>query len=537
MSKTSNPPSKSFKLFSNNNNKSKLDTTTSTINNVSMVKKEAKQYGNQFSQQQSARQRTQSIQKKESISKEKLQPQKHLDPHKKLVTNPNSSAERAVNKQRTLSNSISNRTSTLSPQQRIKPITAKNSTQLQQQQQQLNNSNQQPTPRSVKKQIFNSQNVKDIKNNNSSIIGKMKPNYEKGKILPFKKESPAIKLHKQDMNTISTQSIQTRSSKQSLSVHKSLTINKMDDLFQRSKTPQNKNKPNDPYYCLVRPLFKDAKYYQTSLIHFHYEQVKNKYSPYKIHFELEYQTNQLKEYFNELFCEHFQQSFTCLQYCKRLSQTLKQNNKIQYLPPIANHTRTLVFDLDETLLHCNENVNDSTDHTIMIKMPNEGMVETKINIRPYCQQMLKILSNHFELILFTAGYQYYADKAVDLIDPDRKLFQYRFYRESCLEIEDGLFIKDLKVIGNRQIENMLLIDNAPYSYCYQIDNGIPIIPFYDNKYDKELVFLTDYLLNLQKCNQWTYANKVHFRTYLYQQCLSGEECLREMFKAHDTLTY
>ncbi|CAD8138950.1 unnamed protein product [Paramecium pentaurelia] len=534
MNKTSNYTSSStFKLFNNKNNKSKLDTTTNNGNNASMIKKEIKQQGNQYSQLQSARPRTQSVQKKESVSKEKQQPLKHLDPQKRLVTNPNSSAERAINKQRTLS--TSSRTSTLSPQSRVKPLATKNNTQQQQQQQQLNNSNQQPTPRSVKKQMFTSSNVKESKLN-GNIISKMKPNYEKGKSLPFKKESPAIKLHKQDSNTISLQSIQTRSSKQSLSVHKSITINKM-DLFQRSKTPQNKNLPNDPFYCIVRPMFKDAKYYQTSLIHYHYEQVRNKYSPYNIHFELEYSTKELKEYFNDLFCEHFQQSFTCLQYCKRLTQTLKQNNKIQQLPPIVNHTKTLVFDLDETLLHCNENVNDPTDYTIMVNMPNEGMVKTKINVRPYCQQMLKLLSNHFELILFTAAYQYYADKALELIDPDRKLFQYRFYRESCLEIEEGLFIKDLRVIGNRQIENLLLIDNAPYSYCYQIDNGIPIIPFYDNKYDKELVFLTDYLLNLEKGKQWTYANKVHFRTYLYQQSHTAEECLKEMFKAYDILTY
>ncbi|CAD8135963.1 unnamed protein product [Paramecium octaurelia] len=532
MHKTNNSASSNFKLINAKNNKSKLDTTTNNGNNVSMVKKDIKQQGNQYSQLQSARPRTQSTQKKESVSKEKQQPLKHLDPQKRLVTNPNSSAERVINKQRTFS--TSGRTSTLSPQSRVKPLATKNITQ--QQQQQLNNSNQQPTPRSVKKQMFISGNVKETKIN-SNIISKMKPNFEKGKSLPFKKESPAIKLNKQDSNTISSQSIQTRSSKQSLSVHKSITINKMDDLFQRSKTPLNKNLPNDPYYCIVNPLFKDAKYYQTSLIHYHYEQVRNKQSPFKIHFELEYKTNQLKEYFSDLFCEHFQQSFTCLQYCKRLTQTLKQNNKIQYLPPIENHTKTLVFDLDETLLHCNENVNDPTDYTIMVNMPNEGMVKTKINIRPFCQQMLKLLSNHFELILFTAAYQYYADKALELIDPERKLFQHRFYRESCLEIEEGLFIKDLRVIGNRQIENLLLIDNAPYSYCYQIDNGVPIIPFYDNKFDKELVFLTDYLLKLEKNKQWTYANKVHFRTYLYQQCLTADECLREMFKAYDTYSY
>ena len=36
-----------------------------------------------------------------------------------------------------------------------------------------------------------------------------------------------------------------------------------------------------------------------------------------------------------------------------------------------------MFDLDETLLHCNENMNDQTDHTIMINMPNEGLVKVK----------------------------------------------------------------------------------------------------------------------------------------------------------------
>jgi CTD small phosphatase-like protein 2 len=30
---------------------------------------------------------------------------------------------------------------------------------------------------------------------------------------------------------------------------------------------------------------------------------------------------------------------------------------------------------------------------------------------------------------------------------------------------------------------MVLVDNAAYSYIFQLDNGIPIIPFYDSKSD------------------------------------------------------
>ncbi len=35
---------------------------------------------------------------------------------------------------------------------------------------------------------------------------------------------------------------------------------------------------------------------------------------------------------------------------------------------------------------------------------------------------------------------------------------------------------------------MVLLDNAPYSYIYQLDNGIPILPFFKGK-DSQLLDL------------------------------------------------
>jgi CTD small phosphatase-like protein 2 len=49
-----------------------------------------------------------------------------------------------------------------------------------------------------------------------------------------------------------------------------------------------------------------------------------------------------------------------------------------------------------------------------------------------------------------------------------------------------MYVKDLRVISNRSLKNMVLVDNAAYSYIFQLDNGIPIIPFYDSKADNEL---------------------------------------------------
>jgi len=47
--------------------------------------------------------------------------------------------------------------------------------------------------------------------------------------------------------------------------------------------------------------------------------------------------------------------------------------------------------------------------------------------------------------------------------------------------EEGIYIKDLRIFSDRNINDIVIIDNAVYSFGYQIDNGIPIIPFYDNK--------------------------------------------------------
>jgi len=43
---------------------------------------------------------------------------------------------------------------------------------------------------------------------------------------------------------------------------------------------------------------------------------------------------------------------------------------------------------------------------------------------------------------------------------------------------------------------VLLVDNAAYSYFNQLENGIPIIPFYDDKEDQELLHLIEYVKNL-----------------------------------------
>ena len=81
------------------------------------------------------------------------------------------------------------------------------------------------------------------------------------------------------------------------------------------------------------------------------------------------------------------------------------------LPPIC-----LVLDLDETLVHCTVEPIDNAD---IIFPVNFGGTEYQVHVRyrPYLQEFLEAVSKTFEVVIFTASQQVYADQLLDRIDP------------------------------------------------------------------------------------------------------------------------
>ena len=92
--------------------------------------------------------------------------------------------------------------------------------------------------------------------------------------------------------------------------------------------------------------------------------------------------------------------------------------KAPFLPPMSNSNKlvavnspsgdgrfsserkyTLVLDLDETLIH------------YVDRPADEG--ESYFLIRPFCKQFLNELSHFYEVVIFTAGVQEYADWVID----------------------------------------------------------------------------------------------------------------------------
>jgi TFIIF-interacting CTD phosphatase-like protein len=57
-------------------------------------------------------------------------------------------------------------------------------------------------------------------------------------------------------------------------------------------------------------------------------------------------------------------------------------------------------------------------------------------------------------------------------------------------------IKDLRVIQNRELETMIIIDNCMGSFGQALGNGVPILAFEGDPNDRELPLLKDYLVGL-----------------------------------------
>ncbi len=89
-------------------------------------------------------------------------------------------------------------------------------------------------------------------------------------------------------------------------------------------------------------------------------------------------------------------------------------------------------------------------------------------------------------MIFTASLKNYADPLLDRLDR----FGYcssRLYREHCV-MHDGVYVKDLSRLG-RDLKDVIIIDNAEFSYMFQPNNALPCLSWYEDPSDTELLDL------------------------------------------------
>ena len=182
---------------------------------------------------------------------------------------------------------------------------------------------------------------------------------------------------------------------------------------------------------------------------------------------------------------------------------LKKMSEINPIPkscllsPKTCTKKTLVLDLDETLVHSQFFPFPIKSDVILKINIQEQVQDIHVLIRPGVQTFLQRLSKLYEIVIFTASVSKYADPLLDILDKDNYC-SFRLFREHCTMI-GVTFIKDLNKLG-RDLKDVIIVDNSPLSYSFNKENGIPILTWFIDQNDKELLNLIPILEFLSGVN-------------------------------------
>ena len=128
----------------------------------------------------------------------------------------------------------------------------------------------------------------------------------------------------------------------------------------------------------------------------------------------------------------------------------------------------LVLDIDETISH-------------LVKLPFGNY----FLIRPGVIELLKELYIHYEIDIFTAALQHYADNILNKLDKNNEYFSHRLYRCHC-NWEEGKSVKKLSLMG-RDLNKIVFVDDIERNAKYNMKNLVLVSKWSDNLFDEEII--------------------------------------------------
>ncbi|EAR97348.1 NLI interacting factor-like phosphatase (macronuclear) [Tetrahymena thermophila SB210] len=211
---------------------------------------------------------------------------------------------------------------------------------------------------------------------------------------------------------------------------------------------------------------------------------------------------------------------TSLSLSPQRQQQQQQEKKIQTLivpfqSPQNKMKKTLILDLDETLIHSSQMKPKKYDLNFNIQT-STTKEEFFVKFRPNVSNFLRIMANYYEVFIWTASIKEYADVIINQLDPSGSFISYRLYRDSCRKKGD-YYIKDLALL-NRNMKDVIIIDNLSTCFNLHQENGIQIQDFTNDETDNELEKLTPFLIFASDVNdvrdvfKWKikFENQSHF---------------------------
>ncbi|KAH6934712.1 hypothetical protein HPB50_027423 [Hyalomma asiaticum] len=156
--------------------------------------------------------------------------------------------------------------------------------------------------------------------------------------------------------------------------------------------------------------------------------------------------------------------------------------------------KILVLDLDETLIHSHHDgvirqmVKPGTPPDFVLKVTiDRHPVRFFVHKRPHVDYFLDVVSQWYELVVFTASMEIYGAAVADKLDNNRGILRKRYYRQHCT-LDYGSYTKDLSAI-TQDLSSIFILDNSPGAYRSYPDNAIPIKSWFSDPRDMALLNL------------------------------------------------
>ena len=332
------------------------------------------------------------------------------------------------------------------------------------------------------------------------------------------------------------------SSKKKLNKKNSELVNSK---IKKVKTNMDKDNNNNILNEKIKTRNTFKKKISKTLKNFNFESaLKNKNNLSKTQFNLfspDKFTN--TEFCDSDYCEY---TLDCMNLILKANSSQKQEkNKVNFNFPKTRlnsiKKRIALFDLDETLVHCTGDINLNNEpyqHCIEVILPGNKETKVGINIRPFWKKTLNLIKRHYHIVVFTASHQAYADAVLNFMDPTNKYFKYRLYRNNCSLVDiDGnkFYVKDLDIFNEfYDLKDIIIIDNSVLSFIYHLENGIPIVPYYNEDKDGSLYVVGLYLIHIFKEYDLREANKKYINLESFLNEVKAKKKLDNTFNSSNT---
>lgn len=76
------------------------------------------------------------------------------------------------------------------------------------------------------------------------------------------------------------------------------------------------------------------------------------------------------------------------------------------------------------------------------------------------------MSEFYTIYIYTASSQAYANAIIQYLDPNKNYIAGMMTRNNCMETKNGFFIKDLRLISNKDLKDILIVDNLAHSFGF-----------------------------------------------------------------------